>query len=157
MANDNDKQIRLAAKEIIKDRYPTIQGFAWNALSHDVSEWAGMFRTEDEKTFGFIVKRGSFKGEWKNGQRDRNKAVYDIWIFYGFRADEDVTEADNSDNEFGEILDVIYEDFKTAYNLNLPGIVERHELLEYTRITTLLSGEETLHFAQGRLIVHLCC
>lgn len=157
MANDNDTQIRLAAKQIIKVRYPTVQGFAWNALSHDINEWAGMFHTSDGKTFGFIVKRGSLKGEWKNGQRDRKKVVYDIWIFYGFRSGENVTEADNSDNEFAEILDTIYEDFKAAYNLNLPGIVERHELLEYARITTLKSGEETLHFAQGRLTVYLCC
>jgi hypothetical protein len=157
MANDHDKQIRLAAKAIIKNRYPTVQGFAWNALSHDIDEWAGMFKTSDNKIFGFIVKRAAVKSEWKNPQRDRRHPAYDIWIFYGFRAGAGVTENDNSDNEFGEILDCVYEDFKAAYNLNLPGVVEKHDLLQYAAITTIESGEETLHFAQGRLSVHLCC
>lgn len=154
---NHDSQIRLAAKAIIKNRYPTVQGFAWNALSHDLSQWAGMFRGGDGKIFGFIVKRAALTGEWKNGQRDRRRRAYEIWIFYGVRNGAGVTEADNSDNEFGEILDQIYEDFKAAYNLNLPGIVERHDLLQIVADTTLQTGEEELHFAQGRLTVHLCC
>lgn len=157
MANDNDKQIRLATKQIIKNLFPTAQVFAWNALSHDLNEWAGMFRTDDGKTHGWIIKRAALQGTRKNAQRDRKTIPYDVWGFYKFVSDETTTENNNSDNEFGEIVDSIYEAVKDAHNLNLPGTVDYHDLIQFPSITTLKSGEETLHFAQGRLVVHLCC
>ena len=154
MPNDTDKQIRLAIKTLIKTAYPTAQVFAWNALSHDLGEWAGMFRTSDGKSHGWIVKRAALKAEWKNGRRDRRQIPYDVWGFYGFASGN---ETENSDNEFGEILDTVYEAFKASPRLGFDETVETHDLLQYAAITTIKSGEETLHFAQGRLIVHLCC
>ena len=68
-----------------------------------------------------------------------------------------VTENANSDNEFGEILDSVYEAFNLSPRLGFNQTVEYHDLLQFPRITTLESGEETLHFAQGRLVIHLCC
>ncbi len=157
MANDTDKQIRLVIKAIIVAAYPTARVYAWNALSHDLREWAGMFRCSDGKTHGWIIKRAALKSEWKNGRRDRRQYPYDIWGFYGFKTGEGITEAVNSDNEFGEILDTIYEGFKASPRLEFDETVETHDLLQYAAITTIQSGEEILHFAQGRLIVHLCC
>ena len=157
MQNDLDRQIRLAAKQIIIADYPAARVYPFNALSHDIKEWAGMFRCADDKTFGAVIKRAALKGEWKNGKRDRRQIPYDIWIFYGFRSGEGVTENDNSDNEFGEILDTIYEGFKSEPRLGFDTEIETHDLLQYLAITTLKSGEETLHFAQGRLNVRLCC
>lgn len=157
MPNETDKQIRLAIKGLIKNLYPTAQVFAWNALSHDLSEWAGMFRTTDGNTHGWIIKRAALDAKRKNPQRDRQVFPYDVWGFYKFASGENVTETANSDNEFGEIIDTIYEAFKDSYNLGLAGVVENHDLLQFLNITTLMSGEETLHFAQGRLVVHLCC
>lgn len=152
-----DEQIRKAIKAIIIAEYSTARIYPYNALSHNVNEWAGLFRCVDGKTFGVIIKRAALKGEWKNGHRDRRQYPYDIWIFYGERSGEGVTEDDNSDNEFGEILDTIYEKFKSEPRLGFDETVETHDLLQYAAITTLKSGEETLHFAQGRLNVRLCC
>lgn len=157
MANDLDKQIRAAIKQIMIAEYPTARIYPFNALSHDLREWAGMFRCTDGKTFGAVIKRAALKGDWKNGHRDRRQYPYDIWIFYGFRSGEGVTENDNSDDEFGEILDTIYEAFRLSPRLEFDETVETHDLLQYLAITTLKSGEETLHFAQGRLNVRLCC
>lgn len=153
MANDHDKLIRLAVKQLIKNLYPTAQVFAWNALSHDIDEWAGMFRTADDKTHGWIIKRAALSATWKNGQRDRKSVAYDVWGFYKF---ENGNETTNSDNDFAEITDAVYEALKQTPRLNVDE-VEGHDLLQYVRLTTLVSGEETLHFAQGRLNVRLCC
>lgn len=148
-----DKQIRLALKQIIKTLYPDARVFAWNALSHDLGEWAGMFRDSAGGTHGWIIKRSGTKAEWKNGRRDRKTAVYDVWGFYGFNAGN---EEENSDNEFGVIVDAVYEAVKAAPTLELAG-VEGHSLLQIAANTTIDTGEETLHFAQGRLEVNLCC
>ena len=156
--NSLDKQIRLAIKAIIIAAYPNARVYPWNALSHNLEEWAGMFRCSDGKTFGVIIKRASQKGEWaKNGRRDRRQRLYDAWFFYGVRAGEGVTENDNSDNEFGEILDTVYESFKESHRLEFEEQIDKHDLLQFVAITTIQSGEEELHFAQGRLNVHLCC
>ena len=154
MANDHDKLIRLAIKQLIKNLYPPAQVFAWNALSHDIDEWAGMFRTSDGKTHGWIIKRAALSATWKNGHRDRKSVPYDVWGFYKFESGNETT---NSDNDFAEITDAVYEAFKHAPRLNFTDTVEGHDLLQYVRLTTLVSGEETLHFAQGRLNVRLCC
>jgi hypothetical protein len=155
---ENDKQIRLAIKELIKNLYFNAQIYAWNALSHDINEWAGMFRCpKDDNTHGWIIKRAALQGTRKNARRDKKTLVYDVWGFYKFKTDETTNEMSNSDNEFGEITDAIYEVVKDSHNLNLSGLVEYHDLIQFPSITTLKSGEETLHFAQGRLVVHLCC
>lgn len=154
MSNDTNAQVRLAIKEIIKTLYPTAQVYAWNALSHDLDEWAGMFRTSDGKTHGWIIKEAAQSSTWKNGRRDRKKPVFDVWGFYLFRSGN---ESDNSDNEFSLIRSAIYEAVKDAPHLNFQSTVETHDLLQFLRTTTLRSGEETLHFAQGQLTVHLCC
>lgn len=148
-----DKQIRLAIKEIIKTPYPAAQVFAWNALSHDLGEWPGMFRTASGTAHGWIVKRASARAEWKNPQRDRKTISYDVWGFYGFSAGN---ENENSDNEFALIVDAVYEAIKASPTLDVIG-VERHGLLQIAANTTIDTGEETLHFAQGRLEVTLCC
>lgn len=157
MPNDLDTRIRKAIKQLIIAKYPLARIYPFNALSHDINEWAGMFHCEDGKTFGAVIKRAAQKADWKNGNRDRRQIPYDIWIFFNFRTGEGVTENDNSDNEFGEILDTIYKDFKSEPRLGFDEEVETHDLLQYLAITTLKSGEETLHFAQGRLNVRLCC
>ena len=148
-----DKQIRLALKQIISSLYPDAQVFAWNALSHDLGEWAGMFRSPAGITHGWIIKRSAERAEWKNGRRDRKTAVYDVWGFYGFTAGN---EEENSDNDFALIVDAVYEAIKSAPALDLAG-VEGHGLLQLAAVTTIDTGEETLHFAQGRLEVQLCC
>lgn len=148
-----DKQIRLALKLIIATLYPEARVFAWNALSHDLGEWAGMFRTAGNGTHGWIIKRSGAKAEWKNGRRDRKTAIYDVWGFYAFNAGN---EDDNSDNEFSEILDAVYEAVKMSPTLELSS-VEGHSLLQIAANTTIDTGEETLHFAQGRLEIQLCC
>jgi hypothetical protein len=148
-----DKQIRLAIKQIIKTLYPEAQVYAWNALSHDLGEWPGLFRTASGATHGWIIKRAAVNAEWKNPQRDRRSAGYDVWGFYGFAAGN---ENENSDNDFAVILDAVYEAIKAEPGLGLEG-VERHGLLQVAANTTIETGEETLHFAQCRLEVQLCC
>jgi hypothetical protein len=148
-----DKQIRVAIKQIIKALYPVAQVFAWNALSHSLNEWPGLFRTTDGKTHGWIIKRAAARAEWKNPQRDRKTAIYDVWGFYGFSAGN---ENENSDNDFAVIVDAVYEAIKASPTLDVTG-VERHGLLQIATNTTIDTGEETLHFAQGRLEVQLCC
>ena len=160
MPNDADKQIRLAIKPLITSSYATAQVYPWNVLSHDLSEWPGLFRTTDfstsGKTHGWIIKRAETSSEWKTfaAKRDRQKWNYDLLGFYGFR---NGLEGNNSDDEFGEILDKVYENLRLSPNLGLAGIVERHDTLQFLRITTINCGEETLHFAHGRLPVQLCC
>lgn len=148
-----DKQIRITIAELIKTLYPSAQAFGWNVLSHDLGEWPGLFRTGDGATHGWIVKRSSAKAEWKNGRRDRKTAVYDVWGFYGFTSGN---EEDNSDNEFALIVEAVYEAIKAKPTLDVSG-VEGHNLLQIAALTTIDTGEETLHFAQGRLEVMLCC
>ncbi len=149
-----DSEIRAAIKQVIIGAYPNARVYSWNALSHKLNEWAGMFRCTDGKTHGWIIKRAATQSTWKNAAKDRTQARYDIWGFYGFRHGKD---ADNSDNEFSEVLDTIFDSFKDAPRLNFDNYVEKHDLLQFPVITTIESGEETLHFAQGRLTVHLCC
>jgi|GEM_PF-2603171 len=154
MPNDIDKQIRLALKGLIQLDYPTAVIWPYNALSHDLREWPGLFRTSDGKTHGWIIKQTSLAATRKNNVLDRRTLPFDLWAFYGFRQG---TESDNSDNEFGQIRDKAYEAVKASPNLGIEGTVEYHDLLQFLNITTLETGEETLHFAHGQLTVHLCC
>lgn len=154
MPNDIDKQIRNAIKAIIQPAYPSAVIWPYNALSHKLAEWPALLRKSDGKVHGWIIKRVALSAEWKTANRDRQHPQYDLWGFYGFRQG---TETDNSDNEFGEICDTAYLNLKAAPNLNLAGIVERHDLLQFRYIATNNCGEETLHIADARLTVHLCC
>ncbi len=148
-----DQAIRTAIKSIIKAIYSTAQIYSFNALSHELTEWPGLFRTTDDKTHGWIIKRAAKSSTWKNPQRDRQQLDFDVWAFYKFTAGKD---DDNSDSEFGIICDSVYAALKAKPTLDVAG-VERHDLLQFLRFTTVQCGEETLHFAQGRLTVHLCC
>lgn len=154
MANDLDKQVRLAMKPMIAASYATARVYVWNVLSHDLAEWPGLFRTSDGKTHGWIIKRASAAAAWKNPKRDRQTWIYDVMGFYAFRSGK---QGDNSDDEFAEICDTVYENFKASHNLGLDGEVENHDLLQFVNMTTINCGEETLHFAHGRLSVHMCC
>lgn len=156
MANDLDKQIRIKIGGVITAAYATAIVYPWNVLSHRLDEWPGLFRMSAGGTHGWIIKRSAAGNEWKqlSGLRDRRKWTYDVWGFYGFRSGK---TSDNSDNEFGEIWDTVYEAIKAKPTLDFEGTVEWHELLQLVNMTTIRTGEETLHFAQGRLAVHLCC
>jgi hypothetical protein len=152
---DDDRQIRDAVKTIIQPAYPAAVIFPWNALSHNLGDWPGLFRVPDgSKVHGWIIKRAAAAGEWKNIRRTRQVAEYDVWGFYSFRTGK---ASDNSDDEFGLVTDAAYDALAAKPTLDLDGVVDKHDLLQYQRITTLNCGEETLHFAQGRLRVHLCC
>lgn len=154
MANDLDKQIRIKIRDLMIAAYPTAMIYSWNALSHQLAEWPGLFRTSDDKTHGWIIKRANAASTWKTIGRDRPVWIYDIWGFYGFRSGK---QSDNSDNEFAEICDTMFLAIKADPRLDFEGTVEKHELLQFVSITTMNTGEETLHFAQGRLEVILCC
>lgn len=153
MANDLDKQIRDKIAGLIAAEYEDAKVYGWNALSHQLGDWPGLFRTDDG-THGWIIKRAQTATEWKSIGRDRRKWTYDIWGFYGFESGQ---ASDNSDNEFAEICDTVYEAIKAEPRLDFEGTVEMHELLQFAAITTINTGEETLHFVRGRLTVHLCC
>lgn len=148
-----DAEVRSAAKTLVKTAYPTAQVYGWNALSHQLHEWPGMFRTADGATHGWIIKRAGTESQWKNSARDRTFWIYDVWAFYGFRTGK---EGDNSDDEFSAILQTAFDAFKATSNLGLAEVQE-HGLLQFDLITTIDCGEETLHWAKGKLRVRLCC
>lgn len=151
MTEDLDKQIRNAIADLIKAEHADAQVYGWNALTHDLGEWPGLFGSPRH---GWIIKRASQEAERKNASRDRVTLVYDIWGFYEYQTG---TTAANSDDEFAVILAKTYNALKAEPRLGFENDIERHLLLQYQRITTLNCGEETLHFAQGRLRVELCC
>lgn len=155
MPNENDKEIRAAIATVIAAAEPNARVYGWNVLDHHPDDWPGLFRTEAGGVHGWIVRRREIKSEWKRtGIIDRRFAEYDIFGFYGFRSG---MAGDNSDDEFAAICDGIYEAIKATPDLELPAIVERHELLQFAAMTTTRPGEETMHFAHGRLKVALCC
>lgn len=154
MANDTDQLIRAEIRDILLAVHPTARVWSYNALSHDLAEWPGLFRTAAGSTFGYIIRRQSVSAEWKNPRRDRRVYSYAIWTFYGFRTGK---VGDNSDDEFSAILEADLEAFKAAPRLNFDATVEEHGLLQYLNITTINCGEETLHLATGKLDVLLCC
>lgn len=154
MPTDVDKQVRAKAGLVISGAYPTATVYPWNALSHDLGDWPGLFRMTAGGTHGWIIKRASGSAEWKSISRDRQSVAYDVWGFYGYRTGK---LGDNSDDEFAVIWEAVYAAFKAAPTLNFDGTVEKHDLLQLANLTTINCGEETLHFAQGRLSVLLCC
>jgi hypothetical protein len=170
----SDASIRPAIAAIIFASQNRAQVYSWNALSHDLTDWPALFYLEATEnsfdigpgglpvfvpglpavTHGWIVKRAGTQVRPLPGNRQQAAFIYDVWGFYGFRVGQ---EGDNSDEEFGVICDAVAAAFAAAPQLNLPGGIRNHDLLQFASITTLRCGEETLHFAQGRLTVHLCC
>lgn len=148
-----DQEIRLAIKGLIKGLYPDAHVFSWNALSHKLGEWPGLFTNENGEIHGWIIKRRGTTSSWKSGRRDRRMLKYDVWAFYKYETGK---EDDNSDNVFGEIIDAVYDALKENPTLEV-GEVEGHELLQLVNNTTIDTGEITLHFAQHQLDVRLCC
>lgn len=155
MANDKDKTVRNKIKAILQPSYATAVIYPFNALSHERSDWPALLRKTDGTVHGWIIKRAESASTFKTPVKTRDVYEYDLWAFYSFRAN--ASETSNSDDEFGEILDTAFEALKAKPILDLDGVVDRHDLLQFARITTINCGEETLHFAQGRLSVHLCC
>lgn len=152
MADDDDKTIRTAIGSLISDVQPDAKVYPFNVLSHSLNEWPGLFTAETRH--GWVIKRVAQAAERKNAQRDRKRLDYDIWGFYKFRSGK---IGDNSDDTFAEICSTVYEQIKDEPRLDIESVVERHDLVQFVRITTIDCGEETLHFAQGRLNVYLCC
>lgn len=152
MGRPTDEQVRAAIAGIIQASQTAAAVYNWNVLGHDLRKWPGLFRG-DSGTHGWVVKRIGQTSEWKNGSRDRMTWIYDVFGFYGFMPGK---TGDNSDEDFSAILDAVYEAIKAKPTLDVDE-VERHTLLQYALISTIDCGEETLHFAQGRLSVELCC
>ena len=150
-----DEQVRAAIAAVIKAAQPDAAVYSWNALGHRLHEWPAMFRTADDATVhGWIVKRSGVQSEWKgNGGRVRQTWAYDVWGFYGFRPGK---SGDNSDEEFAAIIDAVADGIRLSGKLGLDE-VEDLQPLQYALISTIDCGEETLHFAQGRLTMMPCC
>lgn len=155
MANDRDKTVRAQIKAILQPAYASAVIYPSNALSRDITDSPALFRTTAGTVHGWLIIRSESSSEFKTPVKTRDVYDYTVLAFYGFRPGG--TEASNSDDEFGEILDTAFENLKAKPTLDLDGVVDRHELLQFDKITTINCGEETLHFAQGRLTVHLCC
>lgn len=151
MANDDDKNIRTAIGELIATAQPAAKVYPWNALSHKITEWPGLFPKETRH--GWVIKRSAESADRKNATRDKKHETYDVLGFYKFVTGK---LGDNSDDEFSEICSSVYDAIKAEPRLDL-DLVEYHELLQFVLITTIKCGEETLHFAQGKLEVTLCC
>ncbi len=149
-----DSEVRIAIKAIIAAAATEAVIYPWNALSHNLADWPGLFGSSPGSRHGWIIKRASIESEWKNGVRDRQTWNYDIWGFYSFRTGK---EGDNSDDEFAEIIDSIKTGFTAAPRLAIDDEVEKHEQLQVASISTIDCGEETLHIAQCKLKVRLCC
>lgn len=145
-----DNEVRTAIQGIIAIADTAAVIWPYNALSHDLREWPALFGVSRH---GWIIKRSAVNSEWKNGGRQRMAWIYDIWGFYGFRTGK---VGDNSDDEWAVIVDDVAEGLRAAPTLGLAE-VERHDLLQVAINTTIDCGEETLHLAQCRLTVHICC
>lgn len=145
-----DEEARNAIKAVIATADTTGVIWPYNALSHDLNQWPGLFGSARR---GWIIKRRAIEADWKNGTRDRQFWTYDIWTFYPFRTGK---IGDNSDDEFGAVLDAVEAAFVTNPRLDLEW-VEKHDLLQVDSITTIDCGEETLHIGLCTLKLRLCC
>jgi len=147
-----DEEVRHAIKGIVAAAATGAQVYEWNVLSHELAEWPGLFGTARH---GWIIKRVEIETKWKNigGQRCIPTWTYDIWGFYGFRSG---AEGDNSDDEFSVIVDAVGTALKAKPTLDLAE-VEKHDLLQVLRNTTINCGQEVMHLAQCRLKVLICC
>ncbi len=150
MAAVTDKEVRHAIATTIAAADTAAQVYEWNALSHELAEWPGLF---GDPAKGWIIKRSVIDSQWKNAHFDRQAWTYDVWGFYEFRSGK---EGDNSDDEFSVILAAVKAALAAKPTLDLAE-VERHELLQIPSLTTIDCGEKTLHLALGRLNVRICC
>lgn len=149
MATPTDQEVRHAIKGIIAAADTGAAVYEWNALSHNLAEWPGLF---GDPAHGWIIKRAVIDSEWKNAHFDRQAWTYDVWGFYEFRSGK---EGDNSDDEFAVIIAAVKAALADEPKLTLAE-VEKHELLQVSQ-TTIDCGEKTLHLAMGRLKVRICC
>lgn len=146
-----DEEARTAIKAVIAGADPSGVIWPYNALSHQLDEWPGLFGQDGH---GWIIKRKSIETEWKgSGNRERQFWTYDIWGLYPFRTGK---EGDNSDDEFSVLVDAVQAAFVASPTLDLDWM-ERHELLQVDTISTVNCGEVTMHIALGRLKLRLCC
>lgn len=153
MTEGLDQQIREAIAAIIKAALPSSTVYPWNVLSHKLSDWPGLFPAETRE--GWVIKSAVQSAERKNAWRDRISLDYDLWPFLKFRTGK---AGDNSDDEFAVIRAKAYNAIMAEPRLGFDNDVERHDLLQYRFISTVLCSEkETLHIAPARLTVHLCC
>jgi hypothetical protein len=151
MSSSEDQTIRVAIGGLIAAAQSSAVVYAWNVLSHNLSDWPGLFGAN---RFGAVIKRVTQLADRKNASRDKRHETYDIWAFYKFRPGK---TGDNSDDEFAQICQSIYDAIKASPHLGLDTLVEYHELVQWIQVTTIRCGEETLHYAAGRLKVNLCC
>jgi hypothetical protein len=151
MSSSEDQTIREAIAGLISAAEPAAIVYSWNALSHNLTEWPGLF---GEARHGYIVRRISQPADRKNAQRDKRHPVYELLQFDKFRVGK---KSDNSTDDSAEKWQTVYNAIKAEPHLGLEGTVEYHELLQLELDTTIKCGEETLQFKRGRLPVHLCC
>lgn len=153
-----DKDIRIKIKEYILEVDPSAKVFAFDTLSLDPRDWANLFKqtiSNVTKTNGWVIKRNSFTSSEIRGNTFADVYAYDIWGYHQFNGK---SETDNSDDIFQAVIDGIIEKFKLNMTLKL-SCVKEHKVPQFPNITVIESGEdsdEPLHFAQGKLEVHLC-
>ncbi|HEV7701263.1 MAG TPA: hypothetical protein VGO43_13610 [Pyrinomonadaceae bacterium] len=156
--NENlDIQIRAACRTIILGKYADAIVWPFNVIGNDdPTEWPGHFRRDDGTAHGWMIMEAD-QGATRKGSGQRSKIVKEYYIvgFYGFVGGGKIGE--NSDEEFSIIRTNVYNGFEDEPRLGFDTVVEKHDLLQYKRITTVDCGEETLLMAPGRLTVHLCC
>jgi len=156
MTETIDQAIREKIAELLAAVHTDAHVYGWNVLNHQLAEWPGLFRspTVANRTHGWVVRRVLQTADRKTYHRDRIELEYEVLGFYGFRSGK---AGDNSDEEFAVITAKTYNAINAEPRLTFENDVEKHDLLQYRQLTTIKCGEETLHLAQGRLKVHLCC
>lgn len=150
-----DKKIRNKQRDIILTIDPQAKVYAFDTLSLNPEEWAGLFRikyADQERFHGWVIKRTGIASKELRGGIFADIYTYDIWGFHGFWGTK---ESDNSDDIFQKILDDILEEFKKKMTLDL-DCVKEHKLPQFPEITVFPSGKQPLHFAKGKIDVHLC-
>lgn len=155
MPDTIDKQIRFALKAMIIEIDASAEVYPYNALSHDVDQWANLFSSSAVK-HGWVINRKGFSSEWYKATESKDVFQYELWGFYGFRSEN---EDDNSDSEWSAILDQFRDKLKASPRLGLSG-VDEHKLLQLPNggiEATIRSGNTQLHFAPCGLAVAICC
>lgn len=150
-----DKKIRNKQRDIILTVDSQAKVYAFDTLSLDPQEWAGLFRIKYngvERFHGWVIKRTGISSNELRANVFADVYNYDLWGFHGFWGTK---ETDNSDDIFQKILDDILEEFKRKMNLEL-SCVKEHKLPQFPEITVFPSGSQPLHFAKGKIEVHLC-
>lgn len=149
-----NKDIRNKIKAYILQVDSNAKVYAFDMLSLEPEKWANLFKVNGI-TNGWVIKRTSFTSSEVRSSTFADIFTYDVWGFYQFNG---TSETDNSDDIFQDVIDEIVEKFKMNMTLELSCIKE-HKVPQFPNITVIASGEdsdESLHFAQGKLEVHLC-